>query len=80
MLEINYTADDARNDAIEYNNSLDKAVLCAENAIVQAAQKGCSGCSLTQYIIKEHWPHVQRLLEKAGYKVQIDRNFSVYWQ
>ena len=40
MLEINYTADDARNDAIEYNNSLDKAVLCAENAIVQAAQKG----------------------------------------
>ena len=79
MLEINYTADDARHDAIEYNNSLDKAVLCAENAIVQAAQKGCSGCSLTRYVIKEHWPHVKKLLEKAGYKVQIDRNFSVYW-
>lgn len=79
MLEINYTADDARNDAIEYNNSLDKAVLCAENAIIQAAQKGCSGCSLTPYVIKDHWLHVKKLLEKAGYKVQVGRNFSAYW-
>lgn len=79
MLEINYTANDARNDAIEYNNSLDKAVLCAENAIVQAAQKGCSGCSLTPYVIKEYWLHVKKLLEKAGYKVQVGENFSVYW-
>ena len=79
MLEINYTADDARNDAIEYNNSLDKAVLCAENAIMQAAQKGCSGCSLTPYVVKDHWLHVKKLLEKAGYKVQVGRNFSAYW-
>ena len=50
MLEINYTADDARNDAIEYNNSLDKAVLCVENAIVQAAQKGFCDCLLTKYV------------------------------
>ena len=80
MLEISYTADDARNDAIEYNNSLDKAVLCAENAIMQAAQKGCSGCSLTPYVVKDHWLHVKKLLEKAGYKVQVGRNFSAYWQ
>lgn len=79
MLEISYTADDARNDAIEYNNSLDKAVLCAENAIMQAAQKGCSGCSLTPYVVKDHWLHVKKLLEKAGYKVQVGRNFSAYW-
>ena len=79
MLEISYTADDARNDASEYNNSLDKAVLCAENAIAQAAQQGYCGCLLTKHVIKEHWPHVKRLLEKVGYKVQMDEDLYVFW-
>lgn len=80
MITINYTADDARNDAIAYNNSLDKAILCAERTIRNAASKGCSGCSLSE-IPQKHWSSVAASLQKAGYKT--DRcggsQFKVFW-
>lgn len=81
MIKINYTADDARNDAIAYNNSLDKAILLAERTIRNAASKGCSGCSLAE-IPQKHWSSVAASLQKAGYKT--DRpcggsQFKVFW-
>ena len=80
MIKMNYTADDARQDAITYNNSLDKAILLAERTIRNAASKGCSGCSLFE-IPQKHWSSVAATLQKAGYKT--DRcggsQFKVFW-
>lgn len=80
MLKVNYTADDARHDAIEYNNSLDKALCTAERIIRNAASKGCSGCSLAE-IPQKHWSSVAACLQKAGYKTERPggASFRVFW-
>lgn len=81
MYHIKYTAKDAKKEADNYNCSLDKDLKLAEKLIQEAAQKGYSGCSLSDVRV-EHWDDIKKALEKLGYKVDIKKhllNFNVYW-
>lgn len=81
MYKMKYKAEDARKDALEFNHSLEKDLELAEKLIVQAAQKGCSGCSLSDTRV-EHWDDIAKELKKLGYCVDLSKNkltFNVYW-
>lgn len=81
MFKIKYKAEDAKVDMYEFNHSLDKDLEFAERLIKEAAQRGYSGCSLSDTRV-EHWSAIEKELKKLGYEARADKErltFNVFW-